>query len=333
MKDNKKALNPKVNVKAIRWGSNLTINNNARADENIIRNLPNGQYVNTMTGEIKDRKFKAESRLSNKKVLKQTFKRIRYLIAENFENPEDSVLFITLTYRVELTDPKRLMIDFHAFIKRLRYWFSLNHHQKIAYFFVVEIQPFRSNQASKKAGFKRPIYHGHLLIKSIDGSPLYIRKNDLEKIWGLGIVWISRVKKSYTNDSGNQNVSHISAYLSSYLTDAKGNDHKRIKMGKLSWYQPGVHLYRYSRNLKGLKDLLIIKDHSKKEVLDYFSLNDRSPDYISLPRECCFVDSKGKLQKSCFITEIYNNLGANYDKTSKRKNKKVPLNSTDQSKQ
>ncbi|OIM36735.1 hypothetical protein ATX70_00045 [Oenococcus oeni] len=72
---------------------------------------------------------------------------------------------------------------------------------------------------------------------------------------------------------------------------------------------------------------------AKKEVLDYFSLNDRSPDYTSLPREYCFINSKGKLQKSYFIKEIYNNLGVNYDKTSKRKNKKVPFNSTDQSKQ
>src|SRR5699024_3425633 len=101
-----------------------------------IRKLNSDEYVLLETGEIKEFE-KKENRSQSYNSLRQTFKRLRYLINNNFVGNKNE-LFLTLTYKENMTDPKKLYKDIEKFIKRLRYRFE--NESTIDYINVVEPQ-------------------------------------------------------------------------------------------------------------------------------------------------------------------------------------------------
>ena len=134
----------------------------------ITKKISKNQWVNLQTGEIitKEVSDKQKNKSQNIKSVKQTVKKIRNLINANFNGMSDNEYFITLTYKENMQDTKRLYRDFEKFIKRLKYDF-----ENLLYIGVVEPQG-------------RGAWHVHLLLKDIQVDNDYISKK-----WGLGFTF------------------------------------------------------------------------------------------------------------------------------------------------
>lgn len=212
--------------------------------KNHIKKLDKDRYVDIATGEIKEFHH-SENRQQNHNSLRQTFKKLRYLINNNFVGQANE-LHVTLTYKSNMRDPKTLYKDFQNFIDRLRY--SFKKQSVIDYLTVVEPQG-------------RGAWHCHVLMRFNDLDKVYIKNKDLREIWGNGFVKIKSLK----------DVDNIGAYLSAYLTDVEltedtfmkaiteqsevvirevdGQEKKFIKGGRLHMYPPGMNLYRKSKGI------------------------------------------------------------------------------------
>ena len=105
-----------------------------------ILNLGNGEYVNKITGEIGEYAEHEQNRLSHIK-LYRTFKKLRYLINNNFTGSKRE-LMITVTYRgaEPMTNPERLYNDSRKFIQKLRRYVNSNLKSTFEYISVVEPQ-------------------------------------------------------------------------------------------------------------------------------------------------------------------------------------------------
>lgn len=210
-----------------------------------IKKLNSDEYVDLQTGEIK--KFeKTENRSQSYNSLRQTFKRLRYLINNNFVGNKNE-LFLTLTYKENMTDPKKLYTDLNKFIKRLKYEFKDK--TTVDYINVVEPQ-------------ERGAWHCHVLLRFNELQSIFIPNDKMANIWGHGFVKLKSMK----------NVDNIGAYLSAYLADVElsednahlpmqddlkvvqkeinGQKKIFIKGGRLHMYPTGMNLYRKSRGIK-----------------------------------------------------------------------------------
>lgn len=207
-----------------------------------IKKLNEDQYIVLSTGELKNFN-KGSNRYDAKNSLRQTFKKLRYLINNNFVGSRNE-LFVTLTYKENMQDPKLLYSDMDKFIKRLRYYYK--DISRIEYINVVEPQ-------------KRGAWHCHMLIKFIDLKKIYIENELMSKLWSHGFVNIRSLS--------NMSIDNIGAYLTAYLADIpiedlKTNERPRtftikeheekkyIKGGRLFLYPKGMNLYRSSRGIK-----------------------------------------------------------------------------------
>ena len=231
--------------------------------KNNIKKLDKDTYVDISTGEIKEFQH-SENRQQNYNSLRQTFKKLRYLINNNFVGSANE-LHVTLTYKVNMTDSKQLYVDFDKFFKRLRYKFKND--SSIDYLTVVEPQG-------------RGAWHCHVLARFNDLDKVYIKNKDLRELWGLGFVTIKSLK----------DVDNIGAYLSAYLADidldeakdketlfkvvsegceiktkvVDGKEKKFIKGGRLHMYPPGMNLYRKSKGiLEPEREEMMFKDIKK----------------------------------------------------------------------
>ncbi|MEK4715959.1 rolling circle replication-associated protein [Sporosarcina sp. FSL K6-5500] len=233
-----------------------------------IQKIDKNRYVHLATGEIHQFKL-SENRGDNENSLRQTFKRMRFLINKNFKgNPNE--LHITMTYAENMTDTKRLYVDFDKFMKRLRYKYKGR--STIDYMNVVEPQ-------------QRGAWHIHMLIRFNDLDNVFISNEELRNMWGQGFVTIKSLK----------NNTNIGAYLSAYLADIEvpegyevkgqkevmvkqvdGKDKRFIKGGRLWMYPPGMNLFRKSKGIvyperkkmtyKNLKKIVgSVKPHFQKQ--------------------------------------------------------------------
>lgn len=206
-----------------------------------IQKLDKDTYVVKETGEIKEFNH-IETRQDSLNSLRQTFKKIRYLINNNFEGRSNE-LHVTLTYAENMQDPKQLYKDFKNFVERLRTKYKKT--SSLDYMCVVEPQG-------------RGAWHCHMLIRFNDLDSVFIKNEELAKIWGHGFITIKSLK----------DVDNIGAYLSAYLTDVElseenlfdavsqgleikiVDDKKYVKGGRLHMYPPGMNLYRKSKGIE-----------------------------------------------------------------------------------
>lgn len=210
-----------------------------------IRKIDKDNYLVLETGEI--RQFEhIENRSDSYNSLRQTFKKLRYLINNNFVGRSNE-LFITLTYADNMTDTKKLYSDLDKFNKKMKYRYK--NETSLDYLHVVEPQ-------------KRGAWHIHSLIRFNDLEKIFIPNAELAKIWGHGFVRIESVK----------NVDNIGAYLSAYLADVEltddtfriavkedlkvvekeinGETKRFIKGGRLHMYPAGINIYRKSKGIE-----------------------------------------------------------------------------------
>lgn len=209
-----------------------------------IKKINKEEYVHLETGEV--RKFKhIENRSQSQNSLRQTFKKLRYLINNNFNGTANEI-HCTLTYAENMTDNNRLYKDFDRFMTRLKRKYKDT--TSIDYLNVVEPQ-------------ERGAWHCHLLLRFNDINSIFLRNKDIREMWGQGFVTI---KSLY-------GVDNIGAYLSAYLSDIEltdatedlayridteiveklvdGQKKRFIKGGRLHLYPPSMKLYRKSRGI------------------------------------------------------------------------------------
>lgn len=208
-----------------------------------ILKLNKNEYIDLSSGELKEYEH-MEHRGQSKNSLYQTFKKLRYLINNNFMGNENE-LFVTLTYAENMTCAKRLYADFDKFMKRLRYRYK--NKSTIDYISVVEPQ-------------SRGAWHCHVLMRFNELDSIYIANSSLRTLWGHGFVRVNRIN----------NIDNIGAYLTAYLTDIELTEEticclqpgmrikdvmgkRYIKGGRVHMYPAGMNLYRRSRGIKSPK--------------------------------------------------------------------------------
>jgi hypothetical protein len=217
-----------------------------------IQKIDADTYVEIATGEIKEFNH-IENRKESINSLRQTFKKMRYLINNNFSGQANE-MHIVLTYREHVTDSKILYKDFDKFFKRLKYLYK----DKTSIDYLNVIEPQGSGR-----------WHCHLLLRFNELDSIFIpnKFNDAHEavnaplfdLWGKGFVTIKSLK----------GVDNIGAYLSAYLADVEleensevgfrdvvhekiieGKKKKFLKGGRLHMYPPGMNLFRSSKGIK-----------------------------------------------------------------------------------
>lgn len=210
------------------------------SDSMAIQKIDAEHYMVKSTGEILEFK-KSQNRSESRYQMSVTFGNMRAIVNSNFSGGTNQSL-VTLTYRENMTDEKRLYEDFRKFRQKLER--SIGY--RLSYLAAVEPQC-------------RGAWHLHVLYKRADGQTLYIPQKELLRLWGHGGVNVKRLK----------DVDNVGAYLSAYLMnlnveevepDPAGEereaetgqtDSKRYRKGeRLGLYPPGMNFYRYSRDLK-----------------------------------------------------------------------------------
>lgn len=208
-----------------------------------IRKISKDEYIVLETGEIKEFNH-IENRSQSMNSLRQTFKKLRYLINNNFVGAKNE-LHMTLTYAENMTDTERLYADFKRFMMRLKRKYK---GQSIDYLNVIEPQ-------------ERGAWHCHLLIRFNDVGSIFLENKKIAEMWEQGFVTIRSLAE----------VDNIGAYLSAYLSDieltdetetlaytdgteivektVEGQKKKFIKGGRLHMYPPSMKLYRKSRGI------------------------------------------------------------------------------------
>lgn len=187
------------------------------------RRISKNKILNLVTGELIDIE-NSVTRRDNIKSLRETTKRLRRLINANFDGA-DNELFVTLTYRENMTDVKRLYKDFDKFYKRLKY-----RYRDIEFRYISVIEPQY-----------RGAWHIHLLLKALNRDYLFIDNDSvISELWGHGFTKTKRLN----------GVDNVGAYLSAYLTDLIDEKGSKKKGARLYLYPAGVNIYRCSRNCR-----------------------------------------------------------------------------------
>lgn len=241
-----------------------------------IQKIDKKHYVDKRDGEIKEFKL-SENRSQNINSLRQTFKKLRYLINNNFSGSANE-LFLTLTYRGELQTNDHLKVgdDYKKFLKRL----------KRAYKDISTIDALKVLEPHASGN-----YHMHVLIRFNDLDNVFIPNSTckitgesinapLRDIWGLGNVTIRSLSK----------VDNIGAYMSAYMTDLEvpdnykgsseveekevdGKKKKFIKGGRLVFYPTGVNLYTKTKGILYPERKEMTYKEAKKNVVQSAKLN------------------------------------------------------------
>ena len=197
-------------------------------------------YVDLRTGEIKQAK-RSESRGDAMSAvnLRRTFAKMRGLINANYFG-DNNELLITLTYKENMQDVKRLAHDLDVFNKRIKRALG-----EVKYLTAVEPQA-------------RGAWHAHILVKQLTSHYTYWPHEEVSRLWEHGtIIDVQRLR----------NCDNVGAYLSAYLTDTPADEpdypdplnglrdtgtcppKRVIKGGRLQMYPRGMRIFRASQNL------------------------------------------------------------------------------------
>jgi hypothetical protein len=199
----------------------------------------NLEYVDKRTGEIIEAK-RSETRgaAMSEKELRKSFRKMREIANANFFGDRNEIM-VTLTYKENMQDSKKLYKDMEKFVKKAKRALG-----EIKYLAAVEPQ-------------ERGAWHAHMLIKQLNAHSTYWPASDVADLWGHGYVKVTRLQK----------VDNVGAYLTAYLSNTAdgGAEELRKKMqeimeagdevpkhiikgARMSWYPRGTHIYRASKN-------------------------------------------------------------------------------------
>lgn len=215
--------------------------------------IDKNHYMYLDTGEIFECNH-IDNRAESKFQVGQSLKRLRDYINTNVVEP-NNCKWVTLTYKNNMTDSKKLYNDFKRFMTRFKRKFK---EYKIEYIVACEPQA-------------RGAWHMHLILIFDKVAP-FIPNSTIEVLWEQG----------FTKTTKLDNIDNIGAYLTAYLGDMEftkenilelqkqglnvsqmalkevneieGKKLKEpksfIKGGRLYMYPPKFNLYRISRGIK-----------------------------------------------------------------------------------
>ena len=208
-----------------------------------IEKLSADLYADKRTGEVKEFQHH-DSRAADKASVSQSLRKLRDLINANLGSPE-TALWVTLTYRENMTDPARLYEDYRRFWQRFKYYLDKQGHPPAEYIIAAEPQG-------------RGAWHLHCLFLFVELAP-FIPNSDMARIWGHGFTKTQSLK-----GVGNPGL-YLTAYLGNMelteavsagtfqakrLAQSKDKSKAVIKGARLRLYPPGFNLYRFSRGIK-----------------------------------------------------------------------------------
>lgn len=261
--------NPNLAVKVTEMGNVIEVQYMSRRNfKQTIQMLQGGeQFIICATGELKDVEHH-NTRKDNKKGLYKTFANARAVINANVTDVS-KVRWCTLTYKENMTDPKRLYEDFRKFNMRFQYYCKTHGYSKPEYIVMMEPQG-------------RGAWHAHLLYIWQDQKAPYISNQDFREMWGHGFV---RIKKL-------DNVDNVGAYLTAYLGDmeidemdvskavgkqckvveVEDEDGKKVKKAivkgaRLDLYPANFNMLRCSRGVKRPVAEMMSQEEANKKVL------------------------------------------------------------------
>lgn len=182
-----------------------------------IRRLDKHYYVNLRTGEIKEfRKVEDRDRTVN---MNPKFTALRQLINKNFHGLFSEIHLI-LTYDKEMKEREKASVDFKAFWKRIKRFYS-------GLDYIVIYEPT-----------EKGVWHIHVLVKDSGNRKLFIPKEHLKELWGQGFVRVLRI-------SNNDN---IGAYFVALLSEDR--ETKSKKANRLRYYKKGYRVFSKSKGIE-----------------------------------------------------------------------------------
>lgn len=217
-----------------------------------VKLLPNNMYQNVETGEIKPCKKQIDNRSQGKDSLRKTFRKIREAINTNCTDVRKCKM-ITLTYKENMMDTKKIYNDVKKFIMKFNYRYG-----ESEYISVCEPQSSGS-------------LHAHIIFIWEDIAP-YIDYDDVIKIWGKGFVKVSPLYGKVDN-LGAYFTAHLSdlpveecdmiyeeickknlfvkeVYLDAETGKELKNPKCYVKGARLDLYPPNFNIYRHSKGIK-----------------------------------------------------------------------------------
>lgn len=256
-------------VKCTEMGNIVEVQYMSRCNKKqTIQKLDKDTYCRLDTGEVKEF-IHGDSRKDNVNGLYKTFAKIRGLINTNCTDA-NKIRWITLTYKENMKDPKRLYKDFDRCRKKIYYYCIKQGYERPEYIQVVEPQA-------------RGAWHIHMMLIWKKQDAPFIPNKDLREMWGQGFVNIQRVK----------DIDNLGAYLTAYLADIELNentlkyvniDHgkikeveidengkkvskKFIKGGRMALYPTGMNIVRHSKGIEKPSEEYLSYKEAKKKVL------------------------------------------------------------------
>lgn len=215
-----------------------------RSTGGYITKIDKDHFIDNRTGEVKEFKH-IENRAQDKQNVAKSLSHGRDVINANVIFPQNC-RWLTLTYRENMTDTKRLLSNFRDFNKRCRALYG--HYEYIA---CCEPQA-------------RGAWHLHVILIFSSVAP-FMANDAVSKAWKQGFVSVRAL----------DNVDNVGAYLTAYLGDMPldeidfyiGDDcevkevvsvddnfcstsKKIVKGARLSLYPAGFHIFRYSKGIK-----------------------------------------------------------------------------------
>lgn len=258
---------PNCIVRVKRLGNITEVRYMMKKPEIQIQKFDSESFLNLLTGEILPIEH-TESRADNKISVKQSLRNLRDLINTNITNTENC-RWLTLTYRENMKDTKRLCDDTRKFHMRMRYYLEQNCLPRYEYIECAEPQ-------------ERGAWHMHvvMIFMEVEQAP-FIPNDSIEKIWGYGFTKIRKLTS----------VDNVGCYLTAYLSDMElsdamqqgsikgnlkaatvmdehgGKSRKAIVKGaRLNLYPTGFRLFRTSRKIKRPEVIECTEAEAMKEI-------------------------------------------------------------------
>lgn len=208
-----------------------------------IEKLSADLYADKRTGEVKEFQHH-ESRAADKASVSQSLRKLRDLINANLKNPE-TALWVTLTYRENMTDSARLYEDYRRFWQRFKYYLCKQGHPPAEYITAAEPQA-------------RGAWHLHCLFL-FPGKAPFIPNANIARIWGHGFTKTKSLNgienpglylTAYLGDMELSESVSAGTFQAKRLAESKNKKKAIVKGARLKLYPPGFNLYRYSRGVK-----------------------------------------------------------------------------------
>ncbi len=233
-----------------------------------VRNLSKDTYLDTRTGEVKQKK-KSESRYQSPKSVRKSINRLMDLIRCNATDPA-KCKWITVTYQDVMTDGKQAFLDAKLFLRKLKRYLAkqidLTSGQKsFQYITIAEPQGERHGNS----------WHLHILLIFDDNAP-FIASDIISELWSHGITSTHKV---FDGDG-------LALYFKVHLSDIEYEDDNSdneenadkpatvekivdgvtkqfLKGERLKFYPAGMNLYSSSRGMKKP----VVEEMTNKEAM------------------------------------------------------------------